>query len=137
MKQPSAILETSLYCRDLNAARNFYTSVLGFEVHSEVEGRHIFFRCGSGMLLLFNPDATSTEVRDIKGQLIPVHGARGVGHIAFSCSYEEMDTWKAHLLKHGVSITSQITWPNGAKSIYFDDPAGNCLEFATSDLWRD
>ena len=28
-----------------------------------------------------------------------------------------------------------VTWPNGARSIYFRDPAGNSLECAEPGLW--
>ena len=52
------VLETSLYAPDLEAAEVFYTRVLGLEVHSREVGHHVFFRCGSGMLLVFNPDKT-------------------------------------------------------------------------------
>ena len=32
--------------------------VLGLELIARVEGRHVFFRCGDGVLLLFNAEAT-------------------------------------------------------------------------------
>ena len=50
---PSGILETVLSAADLDAAETFYVNVLGFQLHSKVPGRHIFFRCGDQMLLIF------------------------------------------------------------------------------------
>ena len=55
---PSAILESALYVTDLVAAEVFYAEVLGLEIIAKAEGRHVFFRCGAGVLLLFNAEAT-------------------------------------------------------------------------------
>ncbi|TCL95997.1 glyoxalase/bleomycin resistance protein/dioxygenase superfamily protein [Rhizobium sp. PP-WC-2G-219] len=47
------ILETALYASDLDAADRFYGEVLGLERITRVDGRHLFFRCGQGVLLIF------------------------------------------------------------------------------------
>ena len=52
--RPSAILESALYVTDLDAAETFYTDILGLERIAKADGRHVFFRCGDGVLLLFN-----------------------------------------------------------------------------------
>lgn len=125
------ILETCLYVSDLDAAKRFYADVLGLRVHAEETGRHVFFRCGEGMLLLFNPEQTRQEsVADI-----PTHGCRGAGHIAWAMPASELGAWRRQLQDAGVAIEQEINWPNGARSIYFRDPAGNSLEFATPELW--
>jgi catechol 2,3-dioxygenase-like lactoylglutathione lyase family enzyme len=124
------ILESCLYVDDLAAAQRFYTEVLGLEVQSRVPGRHIFFRCGSGMLLLFNPDAT---VRP--GQDVPTHGAHGPGHVAFALQPDEIEAWRAHLRHHTVEIEAEVSWPSGGHSLYFRDPAGNSVELATPQIW--
>ena len=64
----SGVIETTLCCPNLAAAETFYTKILNFDVLAKEEGRHLFFRCGNSMLLLFNPEHTSvtvTEVDDI------------------------------------------------------------------------
>ncbi|MBI2478066.1 MAG: VOC family protein, partial [Planctomycetia bacterium] len=81
-------------------------------------------------LLLFNPAATSVPPSDV-----PLHRARGPGHVAFSVSHDEIEHWTTRLEEHGVAIEQRVTWPNGGRSIYFRDPAGNSLELATRDLW--
>ena len=58
--QPLEVLETCLYVGDLAAAERFYSQVLGLVFHSRQAGRHVFFRCGRGMLLLFNPDHSNS-----------------------------------------------------------------------------
>jgi len=133
--KPRAVLETALYCEDLEEAERFYVEVLGLEPLAREADRHVFFRCGQGMLLLFNPAVTEDEDAPTDGEPVPVHGARGSGHMAFWAGRAELEEWKARLEAHGVAIERETEWPNGARSIYFRDPGGNSLEFATPDLW--
>lgn len=130
MVNPLDVLETCLYVDDLVAAERFYTDVLGLAFVGRSAGRHVFFRCGSTMLLLFNPAATSVPPSEV-----PLHGARGQGHVAFAVSHTELEPWTKRLEEHGVAVEQRVHWPNGGRSIYFRDPAGNSLEFATRDLW--
>jgi catechol 2,3-dioxygenase-like lactoylglutathione lyase family enzyme len=131
---PAGILETVLYARDLAAAEAFYRDVLGFEPFATAQGRHIFYRCGDQVLLVFNPEAT--EVPPAPGALpVPPHGARGPGHICFRAPGEELDRWVQRLRAKGVAIEADFQWPRGGRSIYFRDPAGNCLEIAEPRIW--
>src|SRR5688572_19647308 len=124
---PSAILETALYVDNLATARPFHEQILGLTVVDEQPGRHLFFRCGQGMLLLFIADACA-----VPGGMLPTHGAQGPGHMAFTAATDaELDAWQQHLHAHHIAIEATINWPNGGRSIYFRDPAGNSLEFAT------
>jgi catechol 2,3-dioxygenase-like lactoylglutathione lyase family enzyme len=132
--QPSAILESALYVDDLAAAEAFYTQTLGLERIAKAEGRHVFFRCGRGVLLLFNAEATSDPASDAKLP-VPPHGARGDGHLCFSASADEIEAWNARLESCGVAIEADFEWPNGGRSIYFRDPSGNSLEFAEPRIW--
>jgi len=132
---PTAILESALYVTDLDAAEAFYAGVLGLERIAKVEGRHVFFRCGSGVLLLFRPDATTVAPAPDARLPVPPHGARGEGHLCFSASAEEIDRWKVHLPARGIAIEADFEWPQGGRSIYFRDPSGNSLEFAEPRIW--
>ena len=123
------ILETCLYAGDLRAAEDFYATVLGLEVIGRLEGRHVFFRCGDRVFLVFNP-AKTREV----GTELPPHGTDGQGHGAFSIKEKELSIWRTHLEQHGVAIEREITWPNGGRSIYFRDPAGNSIELASPKI---
>jgi len=124
------ILETSLYTNDLAQAESFYQNVLGLELFAKETGRHLFFRCGDQMLLLFNPEKTALE-----NEVAP-HGSHGPGHVAFAVALAELDPWISRLKQHGVEIEKDVFWPGGGRSIYFRDPAGNCLELASPLLWR-
>jgi catechol 2,3-dioxygenase-like lactoylglutathione lyase family enzyme len=133
--QIAGILETCLYAPDLAEAERFYTDVLGLQLISHEPERHLFFRCGEGVLLIFNPERTSTDQTAIGGAIIPLHGATGAGHVAFRVKEEELDMWRDRLQQEGVAIESEVAWPGGGRSIYFRDPAGNSLEFAMASIW--
>jgi catechol 2,3-dioxygenase-like lactoylglutathione lyase family enzyme len=124
------ILETSLYADDLEAAERFYADVLGLEIISCVPGRHVFFRCGDRVFLVFNP------ARTLEGGRIPPHGTSGPGHAAFAVTDAELAEWRARLTAHGVEVEMEVEWPGGGHSLYFRDPAGNSLELGTPAIWR-
>lgn len=131
---PEGILETALYARDLAAAETFYRDVLGLQPFVREAGRHVFFRCGDQVLLLFNPEATQHPPR--KGALpVPPHGAVGAGHVCFRATAEELDAWRPHLESHGVEIEADFEWPAGGRSLYFRDPCGNSIELAEPRIW--
>lgn len=128
-----AILETSLYAEDLGAAEEFYSGLLGLRVVARVEGRHLFLRAGTGMLLVFDPRVTA---RPASGALpVPAHGARGPGHICFALGTAELAAMAERLMTAGIALEADFQWPNGARSIYVRDPAGNSVEFAEPALW--
>ena len=84
--KPSAILESALYVTDLQAAEEFYRDVLGLELLTKAEGRHVFFRCGQGVLLLFNAEATRNQLASGAKLPIPPHGTTGEGHLCFAAT---------------------------------------------------
>jgi catechol 2,3-dioxygenase-like lactoylglutathione lyase family enzyme len=131
---PPGILEAAVYAADLDAAEAFYGGVLGLERMMRAGNRHVFFRVGSTILLVFNP--AETEHADPGARLpVPPHGARGPGHVCFTASAEDLDGWRTRLREALVEIEAEVDWPNGARSIYVRDPAGNSVEFAESRLW--
>ena len=124
------ILETCLYVNDLDEAERFYGEVLGLEFVSRQSNRHVFWKCGRRMLLLFDP----REVREF-GSGTPHHGCQGTGHVAFAVPDAEIPAWRAHLERHGVEVERAVSWPQGGHSLYFRDPAGNSLELASPRIW--
>ena len=129
--QVERVLESCLYVDDLPAGEKFYTDVLGLFAFSRVEDRHVFFRCGKGVFLLFNP----AQTRQVNGEA-PTHGAQGSGHVAFAMEEDEIACWRDHLRENGVEIEKEVSWPAGGYSIYFRDPAGNSVELATPQIWN-
>ena len=132
----SGVLETALYVDNLQTAERFYGDILGLPKIFAVPGRQLVFRCEDSILLIFDPTHTERNQMTINGGAIPLHGTRGAGHMAFRVSKEQLNAWRERLRAKGVAIESEVSWPNGAHSIYFRDPAGNSLEFATRDIWE-
>ena len=130
---PGFVLETALYAEDLDAAEAFYGDLIGLELQSRVGDRHVFFRIGEAMLLVFNPAKTE---RPSGGSLpVPPHGARGPGHVCFAADAVALDQWRQRFEKASVAVEADFRWPNGARSIYLRDPAMNSVEFAEPQLW--
>jgi catechol 2,3-dioxygenase-like lactoylglutathione lyase family enzyme len=128
------VLEAAVYARDLDAAEAFYGGTLGLERIQRVGARHVFFRAGAQVVLVFNPEETVKPPGNPRLP-VPPHGAEGPGHLCLSASAEEIARWRARLEAEGVEIEADFQWPNGARSIYFRDPAGNSLEIAEPWLW--
>lgn len=129
------VLETCLYASDLAAAERFYRDVLGLAAFAREEGRHVFFRCGAGMLLLFDPARTRAAAGQVGGVPVPPHGATGAGHVAFAVPEAELSGWRDRLAAHGVPIEAEVEWPRGGRSLYVRDPAGNSVELAPARIW--
>ncbi len=130
----SGVLESAVYVDDLDAAEAFYGGVLGLARIVRVDGRHVFFRCGAGIVLVFV--AAATRVPPAEGALpVPTHGATGAGHICFAMDAEGLSRMRDRLEAASVPIEADFAWPNGARSVYVRDPAGNSIEFAEPRLW--
>lgn len=134
MTRPAAILESSLYVDDLDLAESFYGGLLGLERIQRVADRHVFYRVGDSVLLIFNPVRTAEPPGNPRLP-VPPHGARGQGHLCFAMTRDEIAMLRRRLEAAGVSVESAFDWPNGALSLYVRDPAGNSIEFAEPWLW--
>lgn len=123
------IKETCIYTTHLAEAKKFYGDQLQLPVISEVEGKHIFFRAGSSVLLCFNPD----DARLKKSP--PPHFAEGPYHFAFEVTLAEYEKHKEEITRKGIAIIDTVTWKNGLESFYFNDPFGNVLEILPEGVW--
>lgn len=123
-----SILETCLYTRDLDALRTFYVDLLGLDCIDYHPQKHAFFRLARGMLLCFDPEAARSGT-------LPPHGCEGAGHVAFAVADQELDAWLERLQRCQIPIERIQHWPQGGRSIYFRDPAGNSVELATPRIW--
>ena len=129
MSAPGRILETVLYVDDLEVAERFYAATMGLRLHSSRPGIFSFFEHHEAMLLLFDPQ------RSMSNTEIPAHGAHGAGHVCFAVPEADLAAWGARLEAAGVAIERVVDWPQGGRSLYFRDPAGNSLELATPRIW--
>lgn len=129
------ILETALYVDDLDIAKTFYADVIGFaEIFSDI--RMASFSVGDDrVLLLFKRGASAQAVEAPGGGMIPPHDGSGPIHIAFAIADRDFPAWETYLDRHGIEIEGRTDWPHGGHSVYFRDPDGHLLEFASRRLW--
>ncbi len=123
------LLEAALYADELGRAEAFYHDVLGLTVIGREAGRHVFFKVGAGVLLLFRAEET------LRGAKLPAHGARGPGHVALAIAAADLDPWRRRLEDSGIPVEQEVSWPRGGRSLYFRDPAANVIELVTPGCW--
>jgi catechol 2,3-dioxygenase-like lactoylglutathione lyase family enzyme len=116
------IKETCLYVTDLAKIKDFYSEILELPIINYEPGKHIFFRLGNSVLLFFNPDDSRFKVSP------PGHYGGGKQHVAFEVQTADYEKAKADVIAKGVIVIDEVEWKGGAKSFYFEDPAGNILE---------
>jgi catechol 2,3-dioxygenase-like lactoylglutathione lyase family enzyme len=106
----------------------FYDDVLGL---AECRISRGGYRVGSGILLIFDADKSSSQSSP------PPHGTIGRGHTCFVSPPGAYDHWQQSLRGAGVEVIEEIEWdkPFHGRSFYFHDPAGNVLEIADRDIW--
>ena len=136
MRRPviDGILETAVYVDDMEAAHAFYSEILGLK--RMVAGDRLYaYDCGPAQtLLVFYRGHTGEDV-ETSGGIVPGHDTTGHSHFAFRISESQLQPWRAFLAEQGVAITSEVVWPAGGTSLYFNDPDGNVLELAAAPLW--
>jgi catechol-2,3-dioxygenase len=124
------IKETCLYLSDLEKAKTFYNGLLGLPIISHVEEKHLFLRCGSSVLLIFNPEDSK------KKESPPAHFGSGKQHFAFEVPLSDYDKTKQEIKSKGIKIIDEVIWTSGRESFYFKDPEGNVLEIIPDEgIW--
>lgn len=128
------VLETALYVDDMERAARFYEEALGL-CRILSTSRLTVFDAGAGSVLLLFAKGLTEADSQTQGGVVPGHYGSGRLHFALAIAEDTYAPWRAHLAAHGVAIRSEVTWPRGARSLYFDDPDGHVVELATPGLW--
>ncbi|MEH3035803.1 MAG: VOC family protein [Sphingomonas adhaesiva] len=128
------LLETAIYVDDMTRACAFYREVMAMRAMLETPRLTAFDAGSGGVLLIF---ARGQSLDDMPGPegVIPGHDGAGPLHLAFGIRDEDVASWRARLETAGVAIRSEVAWPRGGRSLYFDDPDGHVVELATRGLW--
>lgn len=128
------VLETAVYSDDLARADRFYGELLGLQRVLDTPRMMTYEVAPAQVLLVFRRGETQAD-SDTVGGIVPGHHSDGPAHFAFAIAPEDLQAWKAYLRSAGIAIRSDVTWPRGGRSLYFDDPDGNVVELATPGLW--
>lgn len=154
----------ALVCSDMKRTIEFYQGVLGMPLIKTIElpmgwGQHFFFDCGGGNALAFFwfPDApepvpgvSAPKNLPDRGELLSAVGS--MNHIAFDVPAELIDEYRERLIAKGIDVSMFLNHDDSefgvagdakdpgvfVRSIYFKDPDGVLLEFAswTRELGR-
>ena len=152
----------ALVCKDMDRTVAFYSGVLGMPLIKTIDlprgmGQHFFFDVGNGDCIAFfwfsnAPAAVPGVASATKGPL-PGPSAHGsMNHVAINVPADKIDEYHDKLVAKGIECTRvvshddspmqaslDITPTTFVRSIYFYDPDGIALEFAswTRDLPQD
>jgi catechol-2,3-dioxygenase len=127
------ILETAIYCADLAQTADFYQQLLGGTPMLSGD-RLVALDAGSGTVLLLFQRGNSGAL-ETPGGLVPGHDGSGPVHLAFAIEAGQLGSWESRLAHLGIDIESRVTWQSGGTSLYFRDPEGRSVEFATPGIW--
>ena len=146
----------ALVCRDMKKTVDFYSGVLGMKLTKTIElpngmGQHFFFDIGKGDMLAFfwfpeapesQPGVTHSENVVGGGSITSAHAS--MNHVAFYVPADKIDEYQKNLIAAGVEVTAvvnhddseygasiEITESTFVRSLYFKDPDGILLEFAS------
>ncbi len=145
----SGINHLALVCKDMDRTVDFYTNVLGMPLTKTIElprggGKHYFFDCGGGDQVAFfwfpnGPDSVPPEEFQ---RITATPGT--MNHVAFNVAPDKIEEYRDRLLALGIECTEVVNHDDSEKgvseeispstfvrSIYFNDPDGMQLEFAS------
>lgn len=126
----SQIKETCLYIKDLEKTEAFYQGKLNLKVIARAEGRHIFFKAGSSVLLCFLAEATKNEPN------LPSHFGEGKMHMALEVPEKNYWEAKAWIRSKDIEIEHEQQWNEDYQSFYFRDPDGHSIEIVPEGMWE-
>ena len=154
--QIRGINHLALVCRDMERTVDFYTNVLGMPLIKTIElpygmGQHFFFDIGNGDSLAFfwfpkapepAPGVASPVALPGVGDLATAIGS--MNHVAFDVPAERIEEYRDKLIAKGIECTEIFNHDNSptqvskemhegvfVRSVYFFDPDGILLEFAS------
>lgn len=128
------LLETALYVEDMARSVAFFRDVLGLAPMLETARLASFDAGQQGVLLVF---ARGQSIKDMPSErgVVPGHDGCGPLHMAFAIAEDSYDAWRVHLERAGVTIRGEMRWPQGGRSLYFEDPDRHVLELGTPGIW--
>jgi catechol 2,3-dioxygenase-like lactoylglutathione lyase family enzyme len=114
------IRHVALFVPDLAAAERFWTEVMGYVVEWRPDAGNVYLCSGSDNLALHQ--AAATEALGA--------GPQRLDHLGLAVpAPEDVDTWAAHLARHGVTLDAAPRGHrDGSRSFYFRAPDGTLIQ---------
>lgn len=151
----AGINHLALVCRNMQETVKFYTEVLQMPLVKTVAlpdgGQHFFFDCGGNALVAFFwwPETPAAAPGIASVRSFPSDSKTAVGslnHLAFDVDQDELvaclERLKAAGVEHVPAVVNHDDSPGGVsaemhpgvfvKSVYFTDPNGIMMEFAST-----
>jgi catechol 2,3-dioxygenase-like lactoylglutathione lyase family enzyme len=139
----------ALTCADMDRTIAFYQGVLGMPLVKTIDfpggrGKHYFFDIGGGDCLAFFefPKGPASVDQKTLNKMAATPGM--MHHVAFNVSDAQIEAYRAKLVAKGIEVTEvvnhddtergvspEINSSTFVRSIYFRDPDGIQLEFAS------
>lgn len=146
----------ALVCKDMARTVDFYSNTLGMPLTKTIDlpggrGQHFFFDIGNGDGLAFfwfpngpeaAPGIASPKNNVGQGSIETAHAS--MNHVAFDVPLEKIEEYRDKLRAKGVEVTDVVNHDDTprqvsptvnertfVRSIYFFDPDGILLEFAS------
>ena len=123
--------EVNLWAKDIARMREFYVDVLGLTPIHESK-RHIFLKVADGyeghpqVVALFNSRFAGVRVK-------PDITRTTLNHLAFEIPLAEFSHERRRLRRMGLDIDEELHREPHWRSLYFNDPEGNQIEFVAYD----
>jgi catechol 2,3-dioxygenase-like lactoylglutathione lyase family enzyme len=131
----TGILETALYVGDLDRSGDFYQRVFGFHTIVRQEDRLHAMRVSDNQILLLFKRGRCREPLNLPNGRIPSHDGNGTLHFAFAIDKDQVQPWRDWLMELNITISSEVEFSEGRRSIYFRDPDDHLVELATPGIW--
>jgi catechol 2,3-dioxygenase-like lactoylglutathione lyase family enzyme len=109
----------SLYCEDLNQAREFYEDKLGLVVVPQFTGPEFVFLVAGAVGIALRPLSEA-----------PIGAQTSPGSIELSFVVDDVQATRANMLAKGVEITTDIGDVGAGHAFLARDPEGRLLAFA-------
>ena len=135
-----AIAEIVINVEDIDRARDFYESVLGFTLHSQYPAEEptiVFLTIAEvdsdlgnnghpQLFALIDPHRHPPAKKRFRGLDV---GVSSLNHLAFEIEPANYETEKTRLASLGLVVSEEVFPHMSAKALFFRDPEGNVLEF--------
>lgn len=154
------ISHLALVCRDMQRTIDFYSGVLGMPLTMNIElpngeGNHFFFDIGGNssrqLAFFWFPDAPDSQPGITHPEFIFTEGSdltavASMNHLALDVPLEKIEEYREKLIAAGIKVSEIINHDPAAedgnespevtdttiiRSLYFQDPDGILLEFAS------